>query len=101
MTHNAPIRAAAKGLARIAGEAEGKSGQSLGDHIEATWEQHVPAVCAVLDAVSVNLDGMDDQAHRGMSACREQHGFRPATDLPHALMATKFILWAIRDEGPR
>lgn len=106
VTYNAPLRAAAKGLASLKGQATGLAGQSLGDHVEATWESHIPEVCTVLDAVSVNIAWKNHTADERFAnrafawALKERH-FRLPDDWNAIVLSARGILYAIRDGGPR
>ena len=102
---NAPLRAAAKGLASLRGQAAGMAGQELSEHIDATWESHIPEVCAVLDAVSVNVDwdrrAGDRFAARAFAWAMREHSVRLPDDRNAIVLAARGVLYAIRDEGPR
>lgn len=102
---NASLRAAAKALARSAGEGLGLGGPDLSRHIDANWEMHLREACAVLDAVLSNIghDPADTErlGRKAMQQWRAQNQAIPPVDPARALRAARFVLWAIRDEGPR
>lgn len=102
---NAPIRAAARVLAMNDAMAKGMQGQEMGDHVEATWEAHIPNVCAVLDAVTQNIHWKRDEFARLCLAARVWAARETGLPLPvdDKLLAGSCVamLYAIRDEGAR